>query len=213
MAALATLLLAVSVGRPAVVGRWRPQGLSAAHVPLSAPARRSLGASMLETISRDKPAPAGPNPYKLVESDLEHIKTSIKKVLSDNRGGSSAISKNEVLTMAAREFMQRKGKSFRPMVVLLVGRATNPDFTIGNRHYKLAVIAEMIHTASLIHADVLEEDETDTSQGTLVHQEVALDVGNKASTGVGQMGVYAEGGGRGGWSQMVVCCGAPGGRA
>lgn len=123
--------------------------------------------------------PSGPDPYKLVVQDLEYIKASIKKVLSDNRGGSGALTSNEVLTMAAREFMQRKGKSFRPMVVLLVGRATDPDFSIGNRHYKLAVIAEMIHTASLIHADVLEEDETDTSQGTLVHQEVALDVGNK----------------------------------
>jgi len=138
------------------------------------PARRSFGVSMTTTISRDAPVPTGPDPYKLVVSDLEHIKSSIKKVLSDNKGGSGAISKNEVLTMAAREFMQRKGKSFRPMVVLLVGRATNPDFTIGNRHYKLAVIAEMIHTASLIHADVLEEDETDVSQGTLVHQEVDL---------------------------------------
>jgi geranylgeranyl pyrophosphate synthase len=65
------------------------------------------------------------------------------------------------------------------MLVLLIGRATNPDFTTGPLHSKLAVISEMIHTASLIHNDVLEEDETDTSQGTLVHQEVALEVGNK----------------------------------
>merc|ERR1719387_721181 len=77
--------------------------------------------------------------------------------------------------MAAREFMQRKGKSFRPMLVLLVGRATGADFVAEPRHTKLAVIAEMIHTASLIHADVLEED----LMGTVVHQEVALDVGNK----------------------------------
>merc|ERR1719261_1516946 len=65
------------------------------------------------------------------------------------------------------------------MLVLLVGHATDADFGIGNLHYKLAVITEMIHTASLIHADVLEDDEGDGSQGTLVHQEVALDVGNK----------------------------------
>uniref|UniRef100_A0A7S4F241 Uncharacterized protein n=1 Tax=Chrysotila carterae TaxID=13221 RepID=A0A7S4F241_CHRCT len=85
----------------------------------------------------------------------------------------------QVLTMAAREFMQRKGKSFRPMLVLLIGRATDPDFSIGPRHYKLAVISEMIHTASLIHDNVLEEGEVDTTQGTLVHQEVNVDVGNK----------------------------------
>ena len=63
--------------------------------------------------------------------------------------------------------------------MLLIGRATDADFKTDQRHSKLAVIAEMIHTASLIHEDVLEEHETDTSQGTLVHQEVALDVGNK----------------------------------
>merc|ERR1719313_3310257 len=93
----------------------------------------------------------------------------------------SALASNSVLTMAAREFMDRKGKSFRPMLVLLIGRATNPDFVTDVRHFKLAVISEMIHTASLIHADVLEEnaDLAETSKGTLVHQEVALDVGNK----------------------------------
>ncbi len=156
-------------------------------------------------LSRDAPAPTGPDPYKLVREDLDYIKASIKKTLNDNKGG-SAITANEVLTMAAREFTQRKGKSFRPMLVLLIGRATDADggAALGTRHYKLAVIAEMIHTASLIHADVLEEDATDPSQGTpplprraapppppiaphrparragtMVHQEVDFDVGNK----------------------------------
>ena len=124
-------------------------------------------------------APPGPDPYKLVHDDLAHIKASIKKLLKSKSGETSALSSNGVLTMAAREFMDRKGKSFRPMVVLLIGSATHPDFTTGNLHSKLAVISEMIHTASLIHADVLEDHETDTSQGTLVHQEVTLEVGNK----------------------------------
>jgi len=116
----------------------------------------------------------------LVIDDLDQIKAGLKKVLtSKGKGTSSALSSNEVLSMAAREFMERKGKSFRPMLVLLIGRATDADFKTDQRHSKLAVIAEMIHTASLIHEDVLEEHETDTSQGTLVHQEVALDVGNK----------------------------------
>ena len=123
--------------------------------------------------------PPGPDPYKMVHDDLEHIKGSIKKLLKSKSGDTSALTSNGVLTMAAREFMDRKGKSFRPMVVLLIGGATNPDFTTGALHSKLAVISEMIHTASLIHNDVLEDHETDTSQGTLVHQEVTLEVGNK----------------------------------
>jgi geranylgeranyl pyrophosphate synthase len=125
--------------------------------------------------------PPGPDPYKLVRDDIELIKSSIKKMLSTNKGTGASLAQNEVLTMAAREFTARQGKSFRPMLVLLVGRATNPDFVISKRHFKLAVIAEMIHTASLIHGDVLEEnaDPSEEEKGTVVHQEVALDVGNK----------------------------------
>ena len=159
------------------------------------PAPRSLSprapvvaavASLYDTpvIAREAPAPLGPDPYKVVNDDLEYIKNSIRKVLSEKGSGGGALARNEVLTMAAREFMQRKGKSFRPMLVLLVGRATGADFVAEPRHTKLAVIAEMIHTASLIHADVLEEDldrvdQEDDRMGTVVHQEVALDVGNK----------------------------------
>lgn len=132
-------------------------------------------------VTRDSPAPPGPDPYKLVRDDIELIKTSIKKMLTANKGEGAALAQNEVLSMAAREFTARQGKSFRPMIVLLVGRATNPDFVINKRHFKLAVIAEMIHTASLIHGDVLEEnaDPSEEERGTMVHQEVALDVGNK----------------------------------
>ena len=77
----------------------------------------------MEGLCRDSPVPAGPDPYKLVNDDLDFIKGSIKKTLQSKKGGSSAnaLGSNEVLTMAAREFMQRKGKSFRPMLVLLTG--------------------------------------------------------------------------------------------
>jgi geranylgeranyl pyrophosphate synthase len=155
-------------------------GLQPVALRHPAVAHRAPHAPAMTAASIDIEAPAGaPDPYKLVHEDLDFIKKSIKKLLTSKKGDTSALTSNGVLTMAAREFMDRKGKSFRPMLVLLIGRATDPDFATGTRHSKLAVIAEMIHTASLIHADVLEEHETDTTQGTLVHQEVALDVGNK----------------------------------
>jgi len=141
--------------------------------------RAAAASSMMLAADTLDKAPPGPDPYRLVQDDLDFIKQSIKKMLGSKKGDTSALSSNSVLTMAAREFMSRKGKSFRPMLVLLIGRATDPDFVTDTRHTKLAVISEMIHTASLIHADVLEEGETDNTQGTLVHQEVALDVGNK----------------------------------
>jgi len=156
--------------------------LGAYYLPSAQPPRATqrlaAAARMVFAEKLEIDSPAGPDPYQLVADELDYIKRSIKKMLTD-KGDTSAISSNSVLTMAAREFMSRKGKSFRPMLVLLIGRATGPDFVTDTRHSKLAVISEMIHTASLIHADVLEDHETDTSQGTLVHQEVALEVGNK----------------------------------
>ena len=153
-----------------------PRAAASRRVPL-------VASVATDTVDLGSPTPSGPDPYRLVSDELDYIKRSIKKMLTSKKGdsGTSAFSGNGVLTMAAREFMSRKGKSFRPMLVLLIGRATDPDFTTDTRHAKLAVISEMIHTASLIHADVLEEHETDSSQGTVVHQEVALEVGNKVS--------------------------------
>lgn len=163
--ALAALVSAVLHTRPPI--SQHPRSVVAA--------RTSLVTLAADTL--DVEAPRGPDPYKLVQDDLDYIKRSIKRMLTSSKGDTGALTSNGVLTMAAREFMGRKGKSFRPMLVLLIGRATDPDFVTDARHTKLAVISEMIHTASLIHADVLEEHETD--RGTLVHQEVALDVGNK----------------------------------
>ena len=159
--------------------------LAAGYSPLLSsrvrPHRNAAAAMASSDAVADSSVPTGPDPYRLVVDELDYIKRSIKKMLTSKKGdsGTSALSSNGVLTMAAREFMSRKGKSFRPMLVLLVGRATGPDFVTDTRHAKLAVISEMIHTASLIHADVLEEHETDATQGTVVHQEVALEVGNK----------------------------------
>ena len=157
------------------------------HFHVQQQRRRDVAmALMAAPITRESPAPPGPDPYKLVRDDIELIKTSIKRMLTANKGTGASLAQNEVLTMAAREFTARQGKSFRPMIVLLVGalaarphtrslpwcpcrrplgpppsscgraptraarllpgRATNPDFVISKRHFKLAVIAEMIHT-------------------------------------------------------------------
>ena len=115
---LLLVFLCCVLGWTVPVGHTNPNscfGTAASHFP-------EMG--MLATvISRDAPAPLGPDPYKLVYDDLEGIKGGLKKVLtSKGKGTGGALSSNEVLSMAAREFMERKGKSFRPMLVLLIGR-------------------------------------------------------------------------------------------
>ncbi len=50
-----------------------------------------------------------------------------------------------------------RGKRLRPMLLLLSASATGP---IAESHRVLAAVVEMIHTATLVHDDVLDEAET-----------------------------------------------------
>ena len=44
--------------------------------------------------------------------------------------------------------------------VLLISKAITPEFCLTNKHKRLAEITEMIHTASLVHDDVVDEAST-----------------------------------------------------
>lgn len=48
------------------------------------------------------------------------------------------------------------GKRLRPVIVLLSARAFGYE---GNRHHELAAVVEFIHTATLLHDDVVDESE------------------------------------------------------
>lgn len=57
-----------------------------------------------------------------------------------------------------------RGKMLRPMLVLLSGRACG---RVDPTHYVLATVAEMIHMATLVHDDVLDEAELRRRGSTL----------------------------------------------
>ncbi len=69
------------------------------------------------------------------------------------------------------------GKRLRPLLLLLCAKATNYD---GENHYPLAVVIELIHTATLLHDDVV--DESNTRRGGNSANEIW---GNAASVLVG----------------------------
>jgi len=56
-----------------------------------------------------------------------------------------------------------RGKRLRPLLALLAGGATGP---INSNHVDLAVIVELIHIASLVHDDVMDEAERRRAQPT-----------------------------------------------
>ena len=55
------------------------------------------------------------------------------------------------------QIFQAGGKRLRPAIVLLASRATSrPDLEFSRLHIILAVLTELIHTASLVHDDVID---------------------------------------------------------
>ncbi len=57
------------------------------------------------------------------------------------------------------------GKRLRPLVALLAGGATGQ---INTEHVDLAVIVELIHVATLVHDDIIDEAERRRAQPTVL---------------------------------------------
>ena len=72
---------------------------------------------------------------------------------------------NELLSGMVDYILSSRGKGVRPLLVLLSAALNAPagGRGIGQRTYLAAMLVEIIHTASLIHDDVI--DEADTRRG------------------------------------------------
>ncbi|KAL5975381.1 Solanesyl diphosphate synthase 3, chloroplastic/mitochondrial [Asimina triloba] len=79
---------------------------------------------------------------------------------------------NPVLVSAAEQIFGAGGKRMRPALVFMVARATSKIVGLKDltpQHRRLAEIIEMIHTASLIHDDVLDDSGMRRGKAT-IHQ-------------------------------------------
>ncbi len=88
--------------------------------------------------------------FSPVEADLEILTANLKALIG---------AKHPILSAAAEHLFGAGGKRMRPAIVLMVSRGTMMGQEITPRHRRLAEITEMIHTASLVHDDVVDESE------------------------------------------------------
>ncbi|XP_014464475.2 all trans-polyprenyl-diphosphate synthase PDSS1 isoform X1 [Alligator mississippiensis] len=108
----------------------------------------SRACSCSKTVSDEKYQ----DPFKLGRKDLKNLYEDIKKELL-------------VCTAELREmceyYFDGRGKAFRPMIVVLMARACNIHYNnsreVQASQRSVAIITEMIHTASLVHDDVIDE--------------------------------------------------------
>ncbi|MGJ3253482.1 MAG: solanesyl diphosphate synthase [Elainellaceae cyanobacterium] len=89
--------------------------------------------------------------FSPVEADLHLLTETLKQLVG---------ARHPILYAAAEHLFGAGGKRLRPAIVLLISRATMPGQDITAKHRRLAEITEMIHTASLVHDDVVDEAAT-----------------------------------------------------
>ncbi|KAL3283585.1 hypothetical protein HHI36_006723 [Cryptolaemus montrouzieri] len=96
-------------------------------------------------------------PYKLLEDDLKDVYTYIREALRKN-------TYQDDLYEIATYYFDGHGKAIRPMVAILMARAINchinknSNFLLSAQR-EVGMISEMIHTASLIHDDVIDQSD------------------------------------------------------
>ena len=88
--------------------------------------------------------------FSPVEDDLDLLTENLKNLIG---------ARHPILYAAAEHLFGARGKRVRPAIVLLVSKATMPGHELTPRHRRLAEITEMIHTASLVHDDVVDESD------------------------------------------------------
>ncbi|KAG4079026.1 hypothetical protein HA402_001681 [Bradysia odoriphaga] len=105
--------------------------------------------------------PAGPvreielDPYILLDDDIKYVTQDIRDLIE------SGTNQPELDTIA-KYYFDGQGKALRPMVAMLMARAINYHIHKDNREpmksqMHVAMISEMIHSASLIHDDVIDQ--------------------------------------------------------
>lgn len=103
------------------------------------------------------------NLFEVVADDLLTLNRNLQSIVG---------AENPVLMSAAEQIFGAGGKRMRPALVFLVSRATAGLVglkELTKEHRRLAEIIEMIHTASLIHDDVLDDSDMRRGKDT-VHQ-------------------------------------------
>ncbi len=92
--------------------------------------------------------------HNLIADDMQEIDSLILKKLS-----SDVVLINQI----ANYIISAKGKRLRPMLLILVTKALNYK---GNFNHTLAIVIELIHTATLLHDDVVDKSKLRRSRKT-----------------------------------------------
>nr|YP_009397249.1 prenyl transferase [Thuretia quercifolia]ARW66435.1 prenyl transferase [Thuretia quercifolia] len=89
-----------------------------------------------------------------INQEISQLNVNLQKMAQAN---------HPILYAAAKHLFKTGGKRIRPSIIFIIAKVTTNDNIIRPEHKRLAEITEIIHTASLMHDDVI--DDCDTRRG------------------------------------------------
>nr|QCI06333.1 Prenyl transferase [Dictyurus purpurascens] len=94
------------------------------------------------------------NLFLSIKQEIFQLNINLQKMAEAN---------HPILYAAAKHLFKTGGKRIRPSIILIIAKITTNNNEIKPEHKRLAEITEIIHTASLMHDDVI--DDCDTRRG------------------------------------------------
>ncbi len=92
-----------------------------------------------------------------IESLSRQLTSELAEV--ETRFTAELVSDVDCVNELVRHLERYRGKMLRPMLVFLAAQAAKPDQPIREEHRVIATTVELIHMASLVHDDILDEAE------------------------------------------------------
>lgn len=97
--------------------------------------------------------------FESIDREFKQLNKNLQKMV---------IAEHPVLRAAAEQLFNAGGKRIRPAILLIISKLIDTENQISPQQERLAEITEIIHTASLVHDDVI--DNCDTRRGiTTIH--------------------------------------------
>ncbi len=96
-----------------------------------------------------------------IEAELAVDLSEVESILA-----SQVDSRLKLVELASQYLYKSGGKRIRPMIVLLAARAAGGD---GSRAARFGAVVEMIHTATLVHDDIVDGADTRRGRESLNH--------------------------------------------
>nr|YP_010170979.1 prenyl transferase [Chondria tumulosa]QSD57120.1 prenyl transferase [Chondria tumulosa] len=89
--------------------------------------------------------------FESINIELEQLNINLKRMV---------IAEHPILYAAAEQLFSAGGKRIRPTIILIIAKLISRTGKISAEQKRLAEITEIIHTASLVHDDIIDNCET-----------------------------------------------------